>query len=179
MPRSLQNRRRASNRPPFIIAMKVMAFDQATKITGYAVINDGVLVNHGVLTVKSSEDIMNRIYHMVDQIIDLIVAEEPDVLYFEGVEGVQNERTMIYLANLQGACLACSRMRGYVGNTIDVATWRHTMRFQMGRGVKREDLKAQAVKCVADIYGIECCDDEAEAICIALAVWKINFESKE
>lgn len=171
--------RRARNRPPFIIAMKIVAFDQATKVTGYAVLEDGVLSRHGVLTVNGSDDIMSRIYRMVDQITDLITEEKPDVLYFEGVEGVQNERTMIYLANLQGMCLGCSRMLGYTGKTIDVATWRHTMQFQMGRGVKREDLKAQAVKTVADTYGVECGDDEAEAICIAVAVYRINFESKE
>ncbi len=159
--------------------MKIIAFDQATKVTGYAVIADGKLLRHGTLTVKASLDITSRMYWMIDAICELITSEQPDAVFFEGVEGVKNERTMIYLANLQGMCLYGSRAVGYIANTIDVATWRHTLGFTMGRGVKRGDLKTQAVQYVRDIYCVECGDDEAEAICIATVAWKKSLESKE
>lgn len=155
--------------------MKILAFDQATKVSGFAVIADGELLRHGTLTVKASLDATTRMYQMADAICALIAEERADLVLFEGVEGVNNERVMICLANLQGMCLFGSRSNGYVAEIIDVATWRSTLGFAMGRGVKRDALKAQAVEYVAGKYGIDCGDDEAEAICIASAAWKINF----
>lgn len=171
--------RRASNRPPFYYStMKILAFDQATKNTGYAVLEDGVLVRHGVLSVKASLDIMERIYRMSDQIVELIVEVKPDVVRFEGVESVCNEKTMMYLANLQGACLVLAKRAGYDVDTIDVSTWRHMLGFRLGSRVKRSELKKQAIDMAAELFEVTCGDDEADAICIACAVQKI-FDSKE
>lgn len=158
--------------------MKILAFDQATHVTGFAVLDGGKLAKHGVLTAKASLPIMERIYQMSDMVAELIEAEQPDVVCFEGVEGVKNERTMMLLANLQGMCLSRARQCGHVASTIDVATWRHRLDFVMGRGIKRDDLKAQAVAFVAREYDLACGDDEAEAICIAVAVNK-SLDSKE
>ncbi len=170
--------RRANNALLFL-SMKILAFDQATKITGFAIIVDGALVNHGVIKADASLDIISRMYRIADAAGEIVEREAPDIVIFEGVEGVKNERTMIYLANLQGMCLMSTRHHGRVATTIDVATWRHTLGFEMGRGVKRADLKQQAINCVAREYGVHCGDDEAEAICIASAVWKRILDSKE
>lgn len=159
--------------------MKILAFDQATKVTGYAVIEDGQLMHHGVLSVNASLDITTRMYGMTRMIFNLIREEDPDTVYFEGVESVRNERTMLYLANLQGMCLYAAHEAGYAVNTIDVTAWRHTLGFAVGRGVKRADNKAEAVRFVFDAYGVECGDDEAEAICIANAAYKTILDSKE
>lgn len=159
--------------------MKILAFDQATKTTGFAIIVDGTLKGHGVIRANASLDIISRMYEIADMAGAMIDRERPDVVMFEGVEGVKNERTMICLANLQGMCLMSARHSGCIAGTIDVATWRHTLGFEMGRGIKREDLKAQAIAYVAKEYGVDCGDDEAEAICIASAVWKKNLDSKE
>ena len=159
--------------------MKILAFDQATKISGFAVVEDGMLRRHGTLTAKASLDITARMYQMVDAICAVIAEEKPDVVLFEGVEGVKNERVMICLASLQGMCLFGARAIGYEAETIDVATWRSTIGFAMGRGVKREALKEQAVEHVAREFGVECGDDEAEAICIASAAWTKILDSKE
>ena len=171
--------RRASNCPPFSIRMIIIAFDQATKVTGYAVMIDGKLSRHGTISVKPSLDILSRMYMMTRMISDVINEERPDAVYFEGVESVCNERTMIYLANLQGMCLHSTHEAGYGVGTLDPTVWRHSLGFAVGRGVKRADNKAEAVRYVRDIYGVECGDDEAEAICIATAAWKKLLDSKE
>lgn len=159
--------------------MKILAFDQATKVTGFAIIVDGTLVKHGTFKANTAFDIVSRMYHIADVVGSMAFEESPDIVVLEGVEGVKNERTMIYLANLQGMCLMSARHHGHMAETIDVATWRHTLGFEMGRGVKREDLKRQAITFVAREYGVDCGDDEAEAICIASAVWKRILDSKE
>lgn len=159
--------------------MKVLAFDQATKVSGFAVITDGRLSRHGTIEAKSSLDIMSRMYLMVHQILVLLSEERPDVVVFEDVESVRNERTMIYLANLQGMCLYAAHESGYDAITLDVTTWRHSLGFAVGRGVKRAENKAQAVKYALDTYSVECGDDEAEAICIATVAWNKNLDSKE
>lgn len=171
--------RRASNRPPLSTHMKIIAFDQATKVTGYAVITDGQLSRHGTINVKASLDILSRMFMMTRMIRDLIYEERPDAVFFEGVEAVRNERTMICLANLQGMCLYGVHEAGYVASTLDVTAWRHSLGFAVGRGVKRADNKAEAVRYVRDTYGVECGDDEAEAICIATVAWNKSLDSKE
>lgn len=159
--------------------MKVLAFDQATKVTGYAVMTDGKLSRHGTISVRPSLDILSRMYVMTRMICDVINEERPDAVYFEGVESVRNERTMIYLANLQGMCLHRTHEDGYEVGTFDPTVWRHELGFAVGRGVKRADNKAEAVRYVRDTYGVECGDDEAEAICIATVAWNKNLDSKE
>ena len=159
--------------------MKVLAFDQATKVTGYAVMNGGKLSRHGTISVRPSLDILSRMYMMTRMICDVINEERPDAVYFEGVESVRNERTMIYLANLQGMCLHSTHEDGYEVGTFDPTVWRHELGFAVGRGVKRADNKAEAVRYVRDTYGVECGDDEAEAICIATVAWNKNLDSKE
>lgn len=159
--------------------MKVLAFDQATKVSGFAVISDGQLSRHGTIVARASLDITNRMYVMVHEILAIISEEHPDVVYFEGVESVRNERTMIYLSNLQGMCLYAVHGAGYQVRTIDVTAWRHAIGFAVGRGVKRAENKAQAVTYVRDTYGVECGDDEAEAICIATVAWNKSLDSKE
>lgn len=159
--------------------MKILAFDQATRVTGFAILEDGDLQSHGVLTAPTKLDILTRMYLMADRISDMIRVYQPDVVCFEGVEGVKNESTMIHLANLQGMCLISARRLGYEPRIVDVAHWRHKLGFQMGRGVTRDALKEQAVKFVVENYGLaDCGDDEAEAICIAVAVNK-DLDSKE
>ena len=170
--------RRANNALLFL-SMKILAFDQATKVTGFAIIVDGVLVKHGTFKANAAFDIVTRMYYVADAVGSMVFEESPDVVMLEGVEGVKNERTMIFLANLQGMCLMSARCQGRIADVIDVATWRHTLGFEMGRGVKRDDLKAQAIKYVANEYGVICGDDEAEAICIASATWKKYLDSKE
>lgn len=159
--------------------MKVLAFDQATKVTGFAVITDGQLSRHGTISVKPSLDILSRMYMMTRMIRDVICEERPDAVYFEGVESVRNERTMIYLANLQGMCLHSTHEAGYGVGTFDPTAWRHSLGFAVGRGVKRADNKAEAVQYVRDTYSVECGDDEAEAICIATVAWNKSLDSKE
>lgn len=171
--------RRTSNRPPLSTHMKIIAFDQATKTTGYAVIVDGQLTRHGVITAKASLDIIPRMFLMTRMIRDVIYEEKPDAVYFEGVESVRNERTMIYLANLQGMCLYSTHEAGYDVATFDPTVWRHELGFAVGRGVKRAENKAEAVRYARDKYSVECGDDEAEAICIATVAWKKRLDSKE
>ena len=44
----------------------------------------------------------------------------------------------------------------------------------MGRDIKREQLKQEAIDMVYDAYGFKCGDDEAEAIVEGLAYLKEN-----
>ena len=160
--------------------MKVLAFDQATCVTGYAVVEDGKLVRHGTIKIKASISMMERTYAMSDQIASLIEQCTPDEVWFEDVERVNNNvRAEICLARLQGMCLSRSRSLGHTANLIDASTWRSASGIKVGRGVNRTALKEQAIDLVSRLYGVQCGDDEAEAICIAFVVFNKSLDSKE
>ena len=51
--------------------------------------------------------------------------------------------------------------------------WRSKLKFKQGAGVKRDDLKQQAMDYVLKEYGLEVDVDQSEAVCIAVAADKI------
>ena len=56
-----------------MIKIKILCVDQATKISGYSVFEDGNLVDYGVVKIKKKEnDGIERIKLMNEEIIKLI-----------------------------------------------------------------------------------------------------------
>ena len=52
--------------------------------------------------------------------------------------------------------------------------WRKILGFSIGPKVTRPELKAQSVEYVKREFGIECTDDESDAVCIGAAFHKIK-----
>lgn len=67
--------------------MKVIAFDQATKVTGFAIFEDSSLIRYGVLT-ASGDDPFARMHTMYTQIYELLEGERPQLVSIEGTQGM-------------------------------------------------------------------------------------------
>lgn len=160
--------------------IKVLSLDQATKKTGYAVFKHETYLTSGLIDVDSkklsSEDRFEKMCKAICELIDYV---SPDILVMEDVAFQNNAAALISLARLQGVIIAkCldSKTEFYI---FSPSSWRKNLCFQQGRGVKRDDLKAQAIKYVKEHFGIDAEEDICEAICIGASFVSTNLNKKK
>ena len=150
--------------------MKVIGFDQASKITGYGVFEDGKLTKHGIISVAGDTD--TRMHKMFREILKLIADEKADVVCIEGTHFQNNQNAFKLLAQLQGMIVGVCDLFGIKLREYPPALWRSKAGIKEGRGIKREELKQLSVKYVKEQFKVECTDDEAEAIVISYVGYK-------
>ena len=82
----------------------ILAFDQASSVTGWAVFSDGWLTEHGVIKVKTYHTTSDeRIMEMFWEIRKTMEQFEPDAVVMEDVAKQKNVYSLIRLARVQGA----------------------------------------------------------------------------
>ena len=151
--------------------MKILALDQSTNITGYAVLDskNGDLIKHGVIDLHKEKDTWERTQIMRQQ-VDLLVKEnKPKVVLLEDVAMQRDVQAVIKLGRLQGLLMASALSRNIHVLIYLPSQWRKILGIKQGAGVKRPELKAQAKQLIQDVYGLEPTEDEADAACIGLA----------
>ena len=147
---------------------RLIAFDQATRHTGFACFEGPDLRNYGLLE-ASGKDSDARLDEMAVQMRDLIRRYNPKFIVFEGVLFQKSPNALIMLANLQGILRGICQERGCGYAVYAPTSWRSLIGLQQGKGITRDKLKEQAVQFVRAAYGIEVEEDVCEAICIGLA----------
>lgn len=148
--------------------MKILAFDQSTKITGWALYDDGVLSNYGKIDLHTIHDSQERSIVMGKEIIRLVKNARPDLIVAEEVS-LQNPnvKTVVELSRVQGLILSAAILCGLPFPVFySPSEWRKEVGIQTGRGVKRQELKNAAIKLVAQTQSIQVSDDIADAILI-------------
>ena len=152
--------------------MKIIAFDQSTVKTGFAVMNGTDLEKYGVIDLHKEEDHWIRSQEMFHQTARLIKDTKPKLVIIEGVALQTNPQVLMKLGQLQGHIMAAAWGRNIPVMIYLPTQWRKILGMTQGKGVKRADLKRQSIEFVQKCYPIEVTEDEAEAIAIALAYLK-------
>ena len=98
-----------------------------------------------------------------------IKTNSPDLVVIEDVALQASAKTVIQLAQLQGAIIGACELFNIPYEIIKPTEWRKILDFKQGRQVKRPELKQQAIDYVAEHYGENVSSDEADAMCIATA----------
>lgn len=153
-------------------AYRILALDQATYTTGYAIYDDTTLIAHGVFTNRDGTP-FERIVNACDWLSSMISAWQPDEVGLEEVQynahgdsfsaEMVGHNTFKMLAQLMGALmLECGRMH-CEPNTVLISTWRHHCGV---RGRTRADKKKSSQLLVKQWHNITVTDDESDAICI-------------
>ena len=156
---------------------KILSFDQSTKISAYSIFIGGKYIECGCIDLHKIKDTSERIRAMGVELGKVIEKYSPDKVVIEEVAQQSNPLTLKLLARIQGVIIGFCAAHNIETYIIEPSKWRSTLHFKIGAGVKREELKAQAIKYVKDIYGLEATEDECEAICINEAAHKIfNFD---
>lgn len=150
---------------------RTLALDAATNITGFALYDDKELIYYGTFKADGgleTTERINTVRHWLEKIIE---EAKPD---FIGIENIQLQaygpraeyqvETYRILANLQGVLLDTIFEHDISCELVYSTTWRATC--GVGEGTGRENKKKAAQNKVRLWYGIDCTQDEADAICI-------------
>ena len=143
--------------------MKVLALDQSSRITGYAVFDNNQLVTSGTF-VTDDERIGHRLFEIRNHIQSMISTYNIDHLVFEEIQ-LQQQGVTTYkvLAQVLGICeeLATELNIPYV--IVPSVTWKSTLGIK-GKGRTEQKKNAQAF--VVSAYNKKVTQDESDAICI-------------
>lgn len=152
--------------------MKLLALDQSTKVTGWAVFDDNSLARYGEINLSKNTDPNSRFQQMCNAVQDLIHEEKPDFVVFEEVAMQTNAYSLITLARLQGVIIAVCFNHQIEHYIYPSGAWRKALGFKQGKGHARGDLKRQAISYCKEQYNVELDEDRADAVCIGDAFIK-------
>lgn len=146
--------------------MKILAFDQSSKLSGWSLFEDDKYSCSGVIDKSKIKDSDRRIGEMGLEICEKIQELKPDCVIIENVQQQAGVATVILLSRLQGFILGWCYAHNVRIEIIGPSQWRSTLSFRQGAGVKRKELKVQSIEYVKSNYGLDVSEDEAESICI-------------
>ena len=141
---------------------RILALDQATHTSGYAVFNNKNLIDYGSYVASGNDDI-ERSVDVKQWMISLIDQYEID---FVGLEGIQYQSTagvttFETLARLQGILMAACHEQNITYYIIPPATWRSHCEV---KGRSRTDKKRSMQTKVKEWFDITVSDDVADSI---------------
>ena len=141
---------------------RILALDQATHISGYAVFSNKNLIDYGVFE-ATSEDQIERCVQVKQWMISLIDQYEID---FVGIEGIQYQKemgvtTFETLARLQGVLAATCVEEKIKYKIVSTNTWRNHCGVQ---GKSRPDRKRSMQRLIDEWFQLKVEEDEADAI---------------
>lgn len=155
---------------------RILALDQATQISGWAIFDNEELLKFGKLNIDSGLDKVERIsavrswlMSMIDTVNpDLIVMEDIQLQDLSGKQGSSYEigvNTFKALAELLGTLSVTCFENNVPYKIVHSATWRGKTGV---RGRTRTDKKRSAQLLVKKLYDVSVSEDEADAICIGI-----------
>ena len=154
--------------------MKILAFDQSSRLSGWATFEDGEYVDSGVIDKHKITDSDKRVAEMGLAIYRKIKEAAPDLIIAENIQNQSNTATVILLARLQGMILGYCAAHKIRAEILGPSQWRAELAFKQGPKVKREALKQQAMDYVKKNFDIDdCTEDQSEAVCIGAAASKL------
>lgn len=143
--------------------MKILAFDQASKNTAFAIGENGKLADYGMLVARGEKD--DRVYNMATLIEEKIKEVNPDIVLFENIQlQTGNVKTYQILAHLQGMLIYIIKKLSLSYSVIAPVTWK--IGIGINNKLKRDGQKAECIKIIESKYNIDLDsnDDLADAI---------------
>jgi Holliday junction resolvasome RuvABC endonuclease subunit len=152
---------------------KVLAFDQSTRVSGWAYYENNQYIESGIIDMsKSKLKTDKRSFEMAKALWKVIKKYKPEILFIEDVQQQSSAKTMIILARLSGMIIGYAEAHNVDVHIITPSQWRSMLDFKLGAGVKRQELKQQSIDYVKETYGIDVPEDEAEAIALGAGAHK-------
>lgn len=144
----------------------LLALDQASRTSGWAVFDDESLVESGTFTFTDS-NIGKRLVKIKNKVLELVDDYNIDEVIFEDIQLQasvgNNVQTFKALAEVFGVIYAALEERGIPNSAVFARTWKTKLGI---KGQKRDEQKKNAQKFVKEKYGVDASQDESDAICI-------------
>ena len=147
--------------------MRILALDQASRVSGWAIFDGDTLEQYGKIDVSKYFELGERLHvirqeveHLIDdEHIDAVVLED---IYMDG-QRVNNVQTFKALAEVFGVLYElCVDMEKPV-EAVLAGTWKSTLGI---KGKTRPEQKRNAQEWVVKNYNVKPTQDECDAICI-------------
>ena len=147
--------------------MKVLSFDQSTRVSGWAYFEDGKYVESGAVDMsKSKLETDKRSFEMAKEIWKVIKKYNPQEIIIENVQQQSSPSTVIILARLAGMIIGYAEAHNVHVHILLPSQWRKALGYSQGAKVKRQELKQQSIDYVKNKYGFDLPEDECEAIAL-------------
>ena len=147
--------------------MKILALDQASRISGWAIFEDNQLITYGKIDLSNIDDIGLRLYEIRQKIKDLIISHKIDKVILEDIymdgQHINNVATFKVLAEVFGVLYELCIDLNVEVESVLAGTWKSTHGI---KGKTRPEQKRNAQQWVIDTYKIKPTQDECDAICI-------------
>lgn len=156
----------------------ILALDQSSRVSGYAIFQDNVLTASGTFTV-SDHDMGERLVKIRNYIINLIQKHKIDQVLFEEIQYQKqkdgktpiNITTYKALAEVFGVCEELFAELGMPAEVIPSSTWKSGLGI---KGANSTEQKKNAQVYVLNTYNKKVSQDECDAICIGSYYIKQN-----
>lgn len=145
---------------------RLLALDQASKVTGWAIFEDGKLKSYGKISLDDpNTDI--RLVQLRQGIQTLVTDYNIDEVIFEDIQQqnnvANNVQTFKVLAEVYGVVSELLQEIQIPHSTVLAASWKSTLGI---KGRTRAEQKKNAQLYVEQNYGIHVIQDIADAVCI-------------
>ena len=145
---------------------RLLALDQASKVTGWAIFEDGELKSYGKISLDDpNTDI--RLVQLRQSIQTLVADYNIDEVIFEDIQQqnnvANNVQTFKVLAEVYGVVSELLQETQIPHSTVLASSWKSTLGI---KGRTRAEQKKNAQLYVEQNYGIHVIQDIADAVCI-------------
>ena len=153
--------------------MKILALDQASRTSGYAIFEDNQLIDSGTFTL-TQDDVGERLVELRDTIIKFIDNNQIELVLFEDIQlqaGNAGVTTYKVLAEVFGVIQELLTERGIEYQIVHSQTWKSILNI---KGRSRPEQKKNAQMYVLNTFNKKVSQDTADAICIGSSYIKQN-----
>lgn len=157
--------------------MRLLALDQASRTTGWAIFDDEELIDSGIFTLKS-DDIGERLVDYKKHVEKLICDNDIEEVAFEDIQmqnQINNVQTFKVLAEIFGVTQEYLVEQGHSYHVVSSNTWKSQLNI---KGKQRAEQKKNAQAYVLEHYDKKVSQDESDAICIGACVTLQNKKKK-
>ena len=143
----------------------ILALDQASRCSGYAVFQEGQLIASGTFTYED-DDFSLRLVKIRKKVISLIEQYDINKILLEDIQlqgQTNNVETYRKLAEVRGVLSELAREMNIPHEIIHSQTWKSTLNI---KGRDRATQKRNAQAYVSMTYNKKVTQDESDAICI-------------
>ena len=144
----------------------LLAIDQASVTSGYAIFKDGKLVDYGKFTFND-DVIAERLVKIRAKVLELIAEHDIDEVAFEDIQMqgnvANNVQTFKVLSEVFGVISETLQEKKMKYTVVMSGTWKSTLGI---KGRTRPEQKRNAQEYVLNKYGVKAIQDVCDAICI-------------
>ena len=153
--------------------MKILALDQSTRISGYAIFDGDKLIDSGKFSIED-QDMGVRLVKIRNKIESLIDNNNIDLVAFEDIQlqdnkGPNNVTTYKKLAEVFGVLEELCTEKKVPYRIVHSQTWKSALSI---KGADRTTQKKNAQEYVLKTYNKKVSQDESDAICLGASVVK-------